>query len=71
MDRRCSRRLRARVLADLIGHVQPVMERFRDYKRSAALLDFDDLIFAARDLLRDHEAVRHALAAPLRPCPGR
>ncbi len=53
----------ARVLADLVDLVQPVADRFRNYKRSAALLDFDDLIFAARDLLRDHEAVRHALAA--------
>ena len=43
--------------------MQPVLDRFRDYKRSAALLDFDDLIFAARDLLRDHDAVRRALAA--------
>lgn len=53
----------ARVLADLVRLVQPVMERFRNYKRSAALLDFDDLIFAARALMRDHEAVRRALAA--------
>src|SRR3546814_6987040 len=52
----------ARVLADLVCLVQPVLDRFRDYKRSTALLDFDDLIFAARDLLRDHEAVRRALA---------
>jgi len=52
----------ARVLSDLVKLVQPVMKRFQDYKRSAALLDFDDLIFAARDLLRDHDAVRHALA---------
>ena len=51
------------VLAALIPLVRPVMDRFRDYKRSAALLDFDDLIFAARDLLRDHDAVRRALAA--------
>ena len=53
----------ARALAELVQLVQPVMDRFRDYKRSAALLDFDDLIFAARALLRDHEAVRRALAA--------
>lgn len=53
----------SRVLADLIGEVRPVLDRFRDYKRSAALLDFDDLIFAARDLLRDHDDVRRALAA--------
>lgn len=50
-----------RALADLLRLLQPVMERFREYKRLAGLLDFDDLIFAARDLLRDHEAVRRAL----------
>jgi ATP-dependent exoDNAse (exonuclease V) beta subunit len=53
----------SRVLSDLIAQVQPVLDRFRDHKRSAALLDFDDLIFAARGLLRDHDAVRRALAA--------
>ncbi len=51
-----------RVLADLIAAIQPIADSFRDYKRSAALLDFDDLIFAARDLLRDHPLVREALA---------
>jgi len=51
-----------RVLADLMSAIQPIVDNFRDYKRSAALLDFDDLIFAARDLLRDHPAVREALA---------
>ena len=58
-----SQAIAARVLADVVQLVQPVIERFRDYKRSAALLDFDDLIFAARDLLRDHDAVRAALAS--------
>jgi len=53
----------SRVLSNLIAEVQPVLHRFRDHKRSAALLDFDDLIFAARDLLRDHDDVRRALAA--------
>jgi ATP-dependent exoDNAse (exonuclease V) beta subunit len=53
----------SRVLSDLIAQVQPVLHRFREHKRSAALLDFDDLIFAARDLLRDHDDVRRALAA--------
>ena len=52
----------SRILSELIDLARPVMERFRDYKRSAALLDFDDLIFAARDLLRDHDEVRRALA---------
>ncbi|MGH8430655.1 MAG: UvrD-helicase domain-containing protein, partial [Solimonas sp.] len=53
----------SRVLSDLIAQVQPVLQRFRDHKRSAALLDFDDLIFAARGLLRDHEDVRRSLTA--------
>ena len=53
----------SQVLAKLIALVRPVIDRFRNYKRSAALLDFDDLIFAARDLLRDHDVVRRALAS--------
>lgn len=52
----------ARVLADLLIAIQPVADHFRAYKRAAALLDFDDLIFAARDLLRDHDEVRCALS---------
>lgn len=50
------------VLAGVAGALQPVLERFREQKRSAALLDFDDLIYSARALLRDHPAVRDALA---------
>ena len=53
------------VLADLVPLVEPVMNRFREHKRAAALLDFDDLIFSARDLLRDHDEVRQALAKRL------
>ena len=52
----------SRVLSDAIAEAQPVLQRYREYKRSAALLDFDDLIFAARDLLRSHDEVRQALA---------
>lgn len=52
----------AHILAELICAIQPIADGFRDYKRSAALLDFDDLIFAARDLLRDHGDVRGALS---------
>ena len=54
------------VLADLVPLVEPVMARFREHKRAAALLDFDDLIFSARDLLRDHDDVRRALAVRYR-----
>ena len=52
----------SRVLADLIDQVKPVQERFQEYKRSAALLDFDDLIFAARELLRKYDDVRRSLS---------
>ena len=54
------------ILADLMPLIEPVMARFREHKRAAALLDFDDLIFAARDLLRDHDDVRRALAVRFR-----
>lgn len=49
------------VLAALIDEARPMLERYREHKRASAQLDFDDLIYAARDLLRDHEAVRQAL----------
>jgi exodeoxyribonuclease-5 len=52
----------ARVLHDLVTEVRQTTARFRDHKRRSALLDFDDLIFAARDLLRRHAGVRAALA---------
>jgi exodeoxyribonuclease-5 len=48
-------------LAALIDEARPMLQRYRDHKRASAQLDYDDLIFAARDLLRDHEAVRRAL----------
>lgn len=54
------------VLAGLVPLVAPVMDLFREHKRAAALLDFDDLIFSARDLLRDHDDVRRALSARFR-----
>lgn len=49
------------VLSALIEEARPILQRYRDRKRASAQLDFDDLIHAARDLLRDHDAVRHAL----------
>ncbi len=48
-------------LAALIDEARPILQRYRDHKRASAQLDFDDLIFAARDLLRDHDDVRRAL----------
>jgi exodeoxyribonuclease-5 len=49
------------VLAALIDEAHTILERYRDHKRASAQLDFDDLIFAARDLLRNHDDVRCAL----------
>ena len=51
----------SQALAALIREAQPILARYRDYKRDTAQLDFDDLIFSARDLLREHESVRRAL----------
>ena len=51
----------AQILADLMRLVEPALYRFREHKREVALLDFDDLIFAACDLLREHDDVRRAL----------
>jgi hypothetical protein len=48
-------------LSGLVSEVRSLIDRFQAEKRRIARLDFDDLIFAARDLLRDHEAVRQAL----------
>ena len=56
----------SRALAVLIEDTKPILERYRDYKRGSAQLDFDDLVFAARDLLRDHEPVRRALGQRFR-----
>ena len=54
------------VLARLVPLVVPVMDLFRERKRATALLDFDDLIFSARDLVRDHDDVRRALCERFR-----
>ncbi len=54
------------VLHELLDLTRPIAERFRERKRTAARLDFDDLIAAARDLLRRHPPVRLALALRFR-----
>lgn len=48
-------------LTALVNEARPILQRYRDQKRASAQLDFEDLIFAARDLLRDHSEVRRAL----------
>jgi exodeoxyribonuclease-5 len=53
--------LDAAAFAAVVDELRTVVTAFADYKRDAALLDFDDLLRLARDLLREHEPVRQAL----------
>jgi exodeoxyribonuclease-5 len=48
--------------SQLISALDDFQVSFRTFKRESALLDFDDLLYFARDLLRRHPAVRDALA---------
>lgn len=50
------------VLGQFVELLRPILVRFQEHKRSTAQLDFDDLIYATRELLRQHAPVRRALA---------
>jgi exodeoxyribonuclease-5 len=50
------------LLARLVDSMQGLITEWHEYKRAAAVLDFDDLLYKARDLLVRHEPVREALA---------
>ncbi|WCM90609.1 UvrD-helicase domain-containing protein [Acidovorax sp. NCPPB 3576] len=56
----------AHVLRELLPILRPAIARMQEYKRSAALMDFDDLLRSARSLLRLHDDVRVALAQKYR-----
>jgi exodeoxyribonuclease-5 len=49
-------------LARFIAEFDRLRELYRDYKRQAALLDFDDLLHHARDLVSERDEIRRALA---------
>lgn len=51
----------AQALAAVIEETQQAVDKYGEYKRSTARLDYDDLIYTARDLLRDHPEVCSAL----------
>ncbi len=51
-----------RILQNLAAELQEVLHRFDHAKRGAALIDFDDLLVKARDLLTRQPAVRGDLA---------
>ncbi len=50
------------VQSQLLSALEDFKTSFRVFKRESALIDFDDLLYFARDLLRTHPAVRAALA---------
>lgn len=52
----------ASALAQFVAEFEPLAKLYANYKRQAALLDFDDLLHHARDLLAGQEHVRQALA---------
>jgi len=57
------RMIAAAAFGALAQEFDELLRRFARYKRDAALLDFDDLLVHARDLLKTNEPVRRALAA--------
>jgi exodeoxyribonuclease-5 len=54
------------LLARIFEAMSGLIEEWRQYKRATALLDFDDLLYTARDLLANNENVRQALAKRFR-----
>lgn len=62
--------LMAMIAGELLGRIVEAMEGllldWSEYKRAAALLDFDDLLYTAKDLLAKNEDVRKALAKRFR-----
>jgi exodeoxyribonuclease-5 len=54
------------LLARLAPALQAIVDRFAQAKRESGLLDFDDLLHGARDLLVGNAAVRAALAGRFR-----
>jgi exodeoxyribonuclease-5 len=51
----------AAALTQFVGEFSALRDLYADYKRQAALLDFDDLLHHARDLLARDPGVRQAL----------
>ena len=66
----CYRELLGRIATALVailsGELDEVLADYETFKRSAAVLDFDDLLHRARALVRAHEPVRCALGARYR-----
>ena len=59
----CRKYAAGRILHILAGEIGAVLGRFDAAKRGRALIDFDDLLVKARELVKQHEPVRAALGA--------
>jgi ATP-dependent exoDNAse (exonuclease V) beta subunit len=46
------------IIPQVADAMHGLMQDWRAYKRSAALLDFDDLLYTARNLLIGHDEIR-------------
>jgi ATP-dependent exoDNAse (exonuclease V) beta subunit len=52
-------RLRTNALLGLLPHIESFVESYEQQRRRAGTADFDDLLFWARDLLRDNQPARN------------
>jgi CRISPR-associated exonuclease Cas4 len=55
-------RIATSLVAAFSSELDELLADFEQFKRNAAVLDFNDLLLAARQLLRTHEEVRHAVS---------
>lgn len=51
------------LLARFFGETDTLIDAFEEFKRNAAVLDFDDILIRTRNLLRSNEKVRAAVAS--------
>lgn len=54
-------RIATALVAQLSTEIDEVLDHYANFKRAAAVLDFDDLLEKARALVREHDDVRRAL----------
>ena len=59
-------RVSTAIVANLATQLQEILNEYAQFKRSAAVLDFEDLIEKAQDLIHEHEAVRAAIGRQYR-----
>ena len=55
-------KLATAIIASFATELDELLERFETFKRNAAVLDFDDLLYITRDVLRRDARVRDAAA---------